>query len=620
MSAGALPIARQPRSTPSSRVRPIHVCHVMSADLWAGAEVQVATVASYLVRHPDVTLTVVLMNDGRLARELRRLGVSTVVVDEQRHGALSILSFLHRFLRDHEIDVVHTHRYKDTVLGSVAARLADIPHLIRTVHGLSEPMHGWDRVKFRLYEALDKAALWWFADRIIAVSKGMAETLKQTGYKRTAVTHLHNGIDLGKVRPTWPRDEVRCELGAGTRTFLIGTAGRLSAVKAQSTLIRAAKLILQRQPHARFLIVGDGPLRRELQALAVELGVDRECIFTGAREDVFDLVRALDVFVLPSLAEGIPMALLEAMALERPVVATAVGGIPEVVKHRVNGLLVRAGDEYELANACVHLALDHRYARQLGRQGRRTVERHFSHETNGEALVDLYRTVEIRSSRGSRVRTNEFTGHSDAASLGPFTLAWELVRGLVRYVARVATAAADRARERRRMEQIRNHPAPLLAVLRSATRILIVCQGNIIRSPFAASLLTEALSRRGRVSISSAGLSAVDGNPAHETAVHVASARLVDLSGHRSSGLAPEAIATHDVIFVMDVPQLVALQNRFPEARGKTFLLACLASDAPLEISDPIDGDEPRFQACFGHISRAVQPIAQTLAAATMRQ
>src|SRR5437867_2914963 len=126
----------------------MRVCHVMSADLWAGAEVQVATTLSYLVERSDVDAIAVLLNEGRLAEELRQLGVEVAVVDEHLHSSLAILRFLVRFLRKRQVDIVHTHRYKDTVLGAVAAKLVGVPHVIRTVHGLREPMRGWERVKF----------------------------------------------------------------------------------------------------------------------------------------------------------------------------------------------------------------------------------------------------------------------------------------------------------------------------------------------------------------------------------------------------------------------------------------------------------------------------------------
>ena len=600
------PAASSDAAAASSEIR---VCHVMSADLWAGAEVQVATLASYLARLPSVRLTAVLLNEGQLARDLRKLDVDVAVVEESRHSAPNIVAFLARFFRTRRVDIVHTHRYKDTVLGTVAAKMVGVPHVVRTVHGLAEPMRGWDRVKFQTYDALDKAALRLCADRIIAVSNGMAETLRAAGHRRSAVIPIHNGIDLGKaarVRVGRNADEVRRELGIPPGTLVVGTAGRLSPVKAQADLLRAAQRILRKRQDARFLIVGDGPLRAELAALATQLGVDRACTFIGARQDIHELLAAMDIFVLPSLHEGIPMALLEAMALERPTVASAVGGIPEIVTDGVNGVLVPARNDRALAEACLALALDPARATRLGAAARRTVEARFSRDVNGEALMHAYRSVLAgSSSHGSR--------WTSGADLSAAALAWELTRGLVRMAWQRATRAIETGAERRRMNRVRRHPAALTIALRSAKAILIVCHGNIIRSPFAAQLVAHAVGNSGTIHIDSAGLGAMAGEPSHPIAVQQATARSIDLTGHAAAPLGPDTVAASDVIFVMDIPQLVTMRKRFPEARSKTFLLSCLAPDAPLEIRDPVDGDEACFHACFNQISRAVQPIVETL-------
>jgi glycosyltransferase involved in cell wall biosynthesis len=373
----------------------------MAADLWAGAEVQLATLASYLRRRPDVELLAVLFNEGALACELRALGVSVTVLDEQRNGSIQLLAALTGFLRDHPVDVVHTHKPKDNVLGAAAARLANVPCLVRTVHGRSEPMRGWARARYRLYDALDTSVLRWSADRIIAVSGCVSATLERRGCRRPSIVHLPNGIDLTKVRPARGRDEMRRELGIGPEAPVVGTVGRLSPVKGHIHLLKAARRILDTNRAARFVIVGDGPLRRELTAAAAQLGIDHACAFVGARTDVYDLMAAMDVFVLPSLDEGIPMALLEAMALGRPVVATAVGGVPEVLRHRLTGLLVESADERAMAQACLELVCDAAGAAMLGARARDLVERRFSHETNGQALIDVYRSVVAGSSRAA---------------------------------------------------------------------------------------------------------------------------------------------------------------------------------------------------------------------------
>ena len=383
----------QPANRSGRKQRTIRVCHVMSADLWAGAEVQVATAASYLVQQADVTLTAVLFNDGPLADELKRLGVPVLVIDERRHNPLQILLALIRFLRVHPQDVVHTHRNKDNVLGAVAAKLVGVPCVIRTVHGRAEPMRGWQRAKYRAYEVLDGIVLRRVADRIIAVSRSVAETLEGAGCARPSIVQIANGIQVGRLRRGRAPELVRQELGISPGVPVIGTVGRLSPVKGHIHFLRAARLVLEREPAARFVVVGDGPLRGQLVAEAERLRIERACVFTGSRTDVQDLLGALDIFVLPSLDEGIPMALLEAMALGKPAVASAVGGVPEILTDRATGLLVAPGNEGVLAEACLVLLRDAALAHTVRTRAMSLVEQRFSHERNGRAIAGVYREV-----------------------------------------------------------------------------------------------------------------------------------------------------------------------------------------------------------------------------------
>jgi protein-tyrosine-phosphatase len=205
----------------------------------------------------------------------------------------------------------------------------------------------------------------------------------------------------------------------------------------------------------------------------------------------------------------------------------------------------------------------------------------------------------------TRARTNG----TDLSAAG---LAWELTHGLLRLAGRRTGRLMNDRIARRRMNRIRHNPAPLRKALRSARNILVVCRGNIVRSPFAAKLLARSVGA-SPVCISSGGVAAVAGNRSHPTALRIATSHAIDLSRHEASPLDDESVASSDVIFVMDIPLLVAMGQRFPQSRHKVFLLACLSVDAPLEIRDPIDGDDSRFQVCFDHISQAVRPIAGTL-------
>jgi L-malate glycosyltransferase len=609
-----------PTAVADSPARAVPVCHIMTADLWAGAEVQLATTASYLVDRPDVRLSVVLMNEGQLASELRRLGIDVTVVDEGRHNAVHLLVFLARFLRDNRIDLVHTHRYKDSVLGTIAAKLAGVPFVVRTVHGLREPMSGWQHLKFRVYETVDRVTLLSLADLVIAVSKQMEETLRRSGYRPTMLTHIHNGIDLHSVAAGRAPREIRRELAIPEDALLFGTVGRLSPVKDHAAFLEAAAEIRRTRPDARFVIVGGGPLERELRRRAAQLGLEDVCLFTGPRIDAHNIMAAIDVFVLPSLSEGIPMAVLEAMALGRPVVATAVGGVPEVVQHGTTGLLVEPGNPLALAQACLELAGDPKLAAALGNRARQTVEARFTSERSGRALLDAYRSVTLIPKGAPRFRCSGDDGPiPPAASVHHADgIAWLVLRTsarLGRDVMRRLRASAFLSIERRRMHRRRRNPAAVASSLQRAGSILVLCKGNIVRSPFAAALLTRELADGPSIRVRSAGLEATPGNPADPTAQSVAAARGLDLSAHRATPVTHDLVAANDVIFVMDVPQLVALRRRFPAARPKTFLLSSLAPDTPLEVHDPLDEDEAVYGACFDHIASAIRPIVQLVSA-----
>jgi protein-tyrosine-phosphatase len=198
-----------------------------------------------------------------------------------------------------------------------------------------------------------------------------------------------------------------------------------------------------------------------------------------------------------------------------------------------------------------------------------------------------------------------------SAAIGPL----DLCRALAQKLIDRGSRAVCHAVERRRMNRIRRNPAVLRQALRSAESLLVMCHGNIIRSPFATRLISQALAGRSPVTVMSAGLGARPGNPTHPTALRAANARSVDLSGHHASAVEPDRVAASDVIFVMDVSQIAEVRERFPDASRKTFLLTCLAPELPLEIADPINRDETAYHACYEQIARAVRPIIRTLAA-----
>jgi glycosyltransferase involved in cell wall biosynthesis len=370
---------------------PIKICHLAMGDGWAGAEVQLATLLASLSKMPDFEVSAILFNEGRLASELRGLGIRTKVICESRYNSFLIIKQLMHYFGQHQFDILHTHKYKDNILGSLAT-YGKIRPRIRTIHGFPEPFNGFQAVKIGAYQILDNWVNRLLVDRILAVSRDLRGHLIQH-FGADKVTCIHNAIDIEQIRITHGAEELRKELGLDGNEFLIGTMGRLMPVKGLECFLKAAHIIRRQKPHVKFIIAGDGPLKDALQKQAREYGLGEVVLFLGHRNDSHDILGLLDLFVLSSMSEGIPMVLLEALTLARPVVATRVGGIPEVIESGISGLLIAPGREDELAKSCIALMDDSDYARRLGAAGRQRVVEHFSASAMANNVAEIYRSL-----------------------------------------------------------------------------------------------------------------------------------------------------------------------------------------------------------------------------------
>jgi glycosyltransferase involved in cell wall biosynthesis len=367
----------------------LRICHVAMGDLWAGAEVQLTALVDTLAKRPDLELSVVLFNEGRLAAELRTLGVSVTVFSEAKLRALTLLRELTAYCRSGRFDLLHTHKYKDTILGTIAAARCGIPYVVRTVHGLTEPFRGIQSFRMGLYELCEDLAVRLKVDRLIAVSSQIEQVLSRK-YDLGKVVRIHNGIRIGHIPRMKTPQEIRQQLGMESSHYLIGTVGRLTAVKGHEHFLAGAQRLLRHRRDLRFVIVGDGPLLNDLKGKARDLNIADHVTFLGHRDDTYDLMGTMDIFVLPSLHEGIPMVILEAMALARPIVASRVGGIPEVITDFVHGLLIPAADPEELAEGCRKFLDDRCLAERCGKAGQLRVQEEFSAESMAAKVAALY--------------------------------------------------------------------------------------------------------------------------------------------------------------------------------------------------------------------------------------
>ena len=361
-------------------------------DLWAGAEVQLKVLLSKLIQKPELNLSVILFNGGRLGKEIEGLGIPVTVFPETEWGSPKIFLELVREFKKLNIQIIHTHKYKDTILAGPAAKLCSIPHVVRTVHGLPEPFEGLQAFKMSLYEAIERAVHRYCVNSIIGVSSQIERRYKAEG-EVTRVTCIRNGIDLEGKPVQTDRGRTRKDLGVDSETCLIGTVGRLTPVKGIPYLLEAARILLRQGTKVKIVVVGDGSIRLDLMRQTRDLGISENVVFLGHREDTDELLQALDIFVLPSLSEGIPMALLEAMAASRAVVASRVGGIPEIVEDGFEGFLVEPMDVDSLAERCRRLIESPDAARTMGEQARKRVERDFSSTAMADRVASVYKEL-----------------------------------------------------------------------------------------------------------------------------------------------------------------------------------------------------------------------------------
>ncbi len=282
---------------------------------------------------------------------------------------LRALLALYRHIRRGRYTVVHTHSGKAGMLGRWAAWLARVPVIVHTVHGWShhDRQHPVVRRVFILLEQLTAR----ITDKLIVVSPLNTEKGLRDGIARPdKYVTIRSGIDLDRFHhPEHPRDTVRLELGIPAEAPVVGTVTRLSAQKAPLDFVAAAALVAEDFPDVHFVIVGDGPLREEVEAAVAQRGLTDRVHLTGLRRDVPDLMHSFDIFALTSLWEGLPRVLPQAMAAALPIVATAADGNAEAVSHGVNGLLTPPGEPAAFAAALRNLLSDPDLARRMGHEG-----------------------------------------------------------------------------------------------------------------------------------------------------------------------------------------------------------------------------------------------------------
>ena len=361
-----------------------------------GAEQALLAIVREISREAVEPLLLWPRKDGTYRRLLSQ-GVQCAVLKVpgwRRPGSLPFIPLavyrLRRLLSRAAIDLLHVNNFRSAPIGRIASRWAGIP-CVSHVRELIPPKK---IDQFRLRSC----------DFLIAVSRAVEEILLNEGFPRDQTATVYSGIDLSNIPSDSDSQPLRAVLGIAPDDPVIGIVAHLLPHKGYDDLLEAMALVTGRFPRVKCLIVGHAPRKsyfRRLLVRAEHLSIRQRLIFVGFQEDVFPFLGAMDLFVMPSLAEGQGIALLEAMAKQKPVVATGVGGIPEVVKDGETGIIVQPNNPRQLADAIIRMLEDPRMAEEAGRRGRKRVETEFTLEAEARQLRRIYGQVLALSGRCS---------------------------------------------------------------------------------------------------------------------------------------------------------------------------------------------------------------------------
>ena len=358
----------------------IRVAYVIWSLGLGGAEQVVIRLAAGLDRSRFEPIIMCLDEAGVFAEQAGRAGIDLMVLHKRGPFDLRVLGRLVNAYRQRRIDVVHTHLWGANVWGRIAARLAGVRTVIATEHNVDTWKRGY-------HFAMDRLLARW-TTTLVAVSQQVREFYEQRGVGRGRWRVIYNGVEVPS-EGTRHRNGSYQEWGIASHEPVVGLIGRLAPAKRPDLFVEAVARAVRDLPQLKALIVGDGPMRPQVEAQVTRLGLTGRIILTGTRQDVPRLVAGLDALVFSSEREGLSMAMLEAMAAGVPVIATRVGGTPELIESGVSGILVEPGRADALATELVALLQTPATVTQLGDAARRRVAERFSLR----AMVQTYETL-----------------------------------------------------------------------------------------------------------------------------------------------------------------------------------------------------------------------------------
>lgn len=369
-------------------MRKIKVLEMIDQPFLGGGQVNLLSLAEFLDKS-RFDVSVCSRGGGPLVEEVRKSGLRHFPVPFHKKINTRVAGDIVRLQEENHFDILHTHGGIAGLFGRWALRKCRVPVIVHTLHGIHY-LHYRNPLSRSFFVLLERFFSRW-TDALVFVSradrnKGIEKRLAP----KEKMFVIENGIDFSAYSREGERGSIGRELGISSAHPMVGTVARLHRQKGLIYLIEAAKEISRRFPNVVVLIVGEGPERKKLESLIKKTGLTENVLFSGERKDTARILSAFDIFVLPSLWEGLPYALIEAGAFAKPVVASDVEGIREVIEDGETGILVEPKNSRALAEAVLRLLADEAYRNRIGHNLRKSVQARFTLSRMVRQIQELY--------------------------------------------------------------------------------------------------------------------------------------------------------------------------------------------------------------------------------------
>ena len=370
----------------------LNILHLIDSGGLYGAENVIINLSTCLKKRGHRSVIGSFLYDGKPKQEVgvraADLGLDTAFFYMNNKIDIAVVTKIARYCKQNGIQIIHSHGYKPSIMCFVINLIYGIPYVVTC--------HLWylRNLRLRIYAYLEKLTMF-KAKAIIGVSQDIVNRLEKVGVPSKKLSLIHNGIDVdlySKVEAS-SAIELRNRLGLQKNSFIIGSLGRLTEQKDYKTLVKAASEILKEENDVEFIVAGEGHLKKELISLTKQLEIETKFHFVGFQKEIPCLLTLMDIFVLSSLDEGLPMALLEAMAAKRPIVTTAVGAIPTLITEGVNGRIIHQKNAMHIKNILLSLKIDSEQRTQLAKSAFNLVNSMFSNDQMTKNYLDIYAPI-----------------------------------------------------------------------------------------------------------------------------------------------------------------------------------------------------------------------------------